>query len=311
MESWSLNPTELNWDYCCTSSTRSSCEIRLDSDKTEKCLTNSKPHDEQQSCNGICIDSNDIICPDNPGYCVNANRACDGRKENACECSAPFKNSPFYKPPDTCISNRLTLYCGEREGAKFQNRQCYRPDDNHEYYQCLNRKDIGEDVLRTKPIFDSEKQVSNRKNYFQLFEKSNITNNSITCGNQGFEIDCLKRSFETIHCNNGIYNIKHYELCGATDFALHNGWINDEESKSESYLERNFIGKNLAGTDIIKLLFISSYFSVRDLSYHLLYTILKNCFSRRTNCLDKAKHSVSVESLDGNLTIILSPSVLF
>ena len=189
MESWSLNPTELNWDYCCTSSTRSSCEIRLDSDKTEKCLTNSKPHDEQQSCNGICIDSNDIICPDNPGYCVNANRACDGRKENACECSAPFKNSPFYEPPDACISDRK--YCGEREGAKFQNRQCYRPDDNHEYYQCLNRKDIGEDVLRTKPTFDSEKQVSNRKNYFQLLANSNITNNSITCDDESLEINCL------------------------------------------------------------------------------------------------------------------------
>ena len=163
LESWSLNPTELNWHYCCTSSTKSSCEISSDSSITEECLTNSKPHDWEQSCNGFCYYSGERVCPNNPGYCVDVDDACDGRKENACECSAPFKNSPFYKSPDTCISNRLTLYCGEREGAKFQNRQCYRPDDNHEYYQCLNRKDIGENVLRTKPIFDSEKQVSTRK----------------------------------------------------------------------------------------------------------------------------------------------------
>jgi hypothetical protein len=145
------------------------------------------------------------------------------------------------------------LYCGEREGAKFHNRQCYRPDSNHEYYQCLNRKDIGEDVLRTKPIFDSEKQVSNRKNYFQLLENSNITkitNTSITCGKKSLEIDCLEKSFETIKCENVIY--KHYELCQATDFASHNGWIAGEVSKSDSYnkyLDENYIGRSLPGTD--------------------------------------------------------------
>ena len=199
MESWSLNPTERNWGYCCTSSTKSSCEISSDSSsKNEECLTNTKPHDSEQSCNGFCYFGSQKNCPDNPG-------------------------------------------------AKFQYRQCYHPDSNHEYYQCLNRKDIDEDVLRTKPIFDSEKQVSSRKNYFQLFPNSSITNSSITCGNEIVGINCLDTSSKTKNCENVTYS--DYELCRATDFALHNGWINDEESKSESYLERNGIGKTLTGTD--------------------------------------------------------------
>ena len=252
LESWSLNHTArlYNWSYCCTSSTRSSCEISLESNKTENCLTNSTPHDWLQSCNGFCFLDSQRICPDNPGHCVQVANACDGRKETKCGCSAPFKNSPFYKSPDTCIELSDTLkfaYCGQREGAKFHNRQCYSPDNNHEYYQCLNRKDIDEDVLRTKPIFDSEKQVSNRKNYFQLFENSNITNNSITCGNKSLEINCVKWSSKTINCENIIY--KHRELCQATDFALHNGWIDGEESKSDSYTKKNLNGEYLRGTD--------------------------------------------------------------
>ena len=253
MESWSLNPTERNWDYCCTSSTKSSCEISLESNKTEECLTNSKPHDYEQSCNGFC-DRRHVICPDNPEYCfdpmLGVDHACDGRKKTACECSAPFETSLFYESQDTCISSRFGakfIYCGEREGAKFQNRQCYSPDNNHEYYQCLNRRDIDEEVLRTKPIFDSEKQVSKRKNYFQLSANSNITNNSITCGNESLEIDCSKWSGIPINCKNVIY--KHYELCQATDFALNYGWIDVEKSKSESYLDDNFIGEYLPGTD--------------------------------------------------------------
>ena len=249
MESWSLNPTERNWRYCCTSSTRSSC---LESNKTEKCLTNSKPHDYEQSCNGFCLRTYQKLCPDNK-YCLDSRTdirdVCDGRKETACGCSAPFETSPLYKSPTTCIVQFSgdNFYCGEREGAKYQNRQCYRPDSNHEYYQCLNRKDIDEDVLRTKPIFDSEKQVSNRKNYFQLFENSNITNNSITCGNKSLEINCVKWSSKTINCENIIY--KHRELCQATDFALHNGWIDGEESKSDSYTKKNLNGEYLRGTD--------------------------------------------------------------
>ena len=247
------NPTGLNWYYCCTSSTKSSCAINLDSNKTEKCLTNSKPIvDNGQSCNGFCYSSSQI-CPDNPGYCVDLDSdmgiACDGRKKTACECSAPFETSPFYESSNTCTYDKIVdisyVYCGEREGAKFRNRQCYYPDSNHEYYQCLNRKDIDEDVLRTNPIFDSEKQVSNRKNYFQLFANSNITNNSITCGNKRLKIDCLNGGSKSITCENVIYS--ELELCQATDFASHNGWIDGEESKSKSYLEEYFIGKSLPG----------------------------------------------------------------
>ena len=243
LENWSLNPTERNWSYCCTSSTKSSCEIRLENNKTEKCRTNSKPHDYLQSCNGVCILPMQTICPDNPGYCIDlgSNNVCDGRKENVCQCSAPFGNSPF--TPNSCNGG---LYCGERKGAKFKNRQCYYPDSNHEFYQCLNRNDIVEDVLRTKPIYDSEKQVSNRKNYFQLFSHYNITNNTITCDSESIEIDCLKWSFKSINCKNGIYN--ELEICRATDFALHNGWIDGEKSKFDSYIQATFVGKNLSGT---------------------------------------------------------------
>ena len=126
---------------------------------------------------------------------------------------------------------RESPYCGKRAEAKYHSHQCisdyglYSNTKKINGYQCLNRKDVSENFIRSIVNYDSF--VSARKNFFQYF-KANDTRNQITgtliiCGDQKVDMDCTGSSlFSRIECkkeetdNDGIF-VSNHDICDALD----------------------------------------------------------------------------------------------
>ena len=99
-----------------------------------------------------------------------------------------------------CISEKLPFSdcgreeyrkCGRRNGAKYQNNQCYASSygtfrSKIQKFQCLNRKDIDEKVLAKSAIFHT---ADKRLDLFQYFTDHNDTH--IICGDQALrKVEC-------------------------------------------------------------------------------------------------------------------------
>ena len=99
-----------------------------------------------------------------------------------------------------CISEKLPFSdcggekyrkCGKRNGAKYQNNQCYDSvlstlRSKTQSFQCLNRKDIDEKVLAKSAIFHT---ADKRLDLFQYFTNHNDTH--IICGDQALrKVEC-------------------------------------------------------------------------------------------------------------------------
>jgi hypothetical protein len=74
--------------------------------------------------------------------------------------------------------------CGKRNGAKYQNNQCYHPSlcNKLKVFRCLNRKDIDEKVLAKSTIFHT---ADKRLDFFQYF--NDHTDTHIICGDQALK----------------------------------------------------------------------------------------------------------------------------
>ena len=74
--------------------------------------------------------------------------------------------------------------CGKRNGAKYQNNQCYHPSlcNKLKVFRCLNRNDIDEKVLAKSTIFHT---ADKRLDFFQYFTDHNDTH--IICGDQALK----------------------------------------------------------------------------------------------------------------------------
>ena len=90
---------------------------------------------------------------------------------------------------------RESRKCGKRNGAKYQNNQCYGSSSSTLYsktqkFQCLNRKDIDEKVLAKSAIFQT---ADKRLDLFQYFTDHNDTH--IICGDQALRKTTCRFSF--------------------------------------------------------------------------------------------------------------------
>ena len=94
-------------------------------------------------------------------------------------------------------------------------------------YQCLNRKDVSENALRSSVIY--ENFVSTRKNLFQYFKANDTMNyvaeTQIICDYQRIDINCTDYTAEPqmIECkkekrDNGGIALNQFEFCDALDF---------------------------------------------------------------------------------------------
>ena len=116
----------------------------------------------------LFLDKRDEICPTNPNYCMNKNSACDGRN-NLCKdvCSNSPKDFPYF---NKCSHSNNFRFCGRRQGAKYQNNQCFNVKSKVKGYKCLNRLDISENIIKSVRIFGNSK----RKNLFEILETNKV-----------------------------------------------------------------------------------------------------------------------------------------
>ena len=178
-----------------------------------------------QSCNGKCWFGNQFVCPSNPSNCNFFRNSCDGRMNPLCKenyCSGRIEDYPFYD-----ISSRRCIkdqdgdsfeFCGKRPGATYHNNQCFEKVSSESLqYNCLNRMDISENVIRQTSIY--KPQVDPRLNLFALFE-SNDTH--IICENNSLEKPNCNNLYsesqidETLTCKGQDFTIR--KVCAATDF---------------------------------------------------------------------------------------------
>ena len=126
---------------------------------------------------------------------------------------------------------RESPYCGKRAEAKYHSHQCisdyglYSNTKKINGYQCLNRKDVSENFIRSIVNYDSF--LSARKNFFQYF-KANDTRNQVTgtliiCGDQKVDMDCTDLLlYSRIECKKektdtgGIF-VSNWDVCTALD----------------------------------------------------------------------------------------------
>ena len=83
-----------------------------------------------------------------------------------------------------CGEDREYRKCGKRNGAKYQNNQCYHTSlcNKLKVFRCLNRNDIDEKVLAKSTIFHT---ADKRLDFFQYFTDHNDTH--IICGDQALK----------------------------------------------------------------------------------------------------------------------------
>ena len=130
-----------------------------------------------------------FTCRPNNYLCVECREHCYSEKLPFSDCGGPYRK------------------CGKRNGAKYQNNQCYGSlastmKSKTQKFQCLNRNDIDEKVLAKSTIFYT---ADKRFDLFQYF--TDHTDTHIICGNQALKkIVCnvsntaLGGNFATVQC---------------------------------------------------------------------------------------------------------------
>ena len=239
-----------NWYYDCFCGSKKEyfssdygdkyCCVHQDSPQLNDCLIddltdgmwcpNATLLSKNHICDSNCFYNSMEICPSNPEACMNDYYGCDGRQSCEAYCAGPLENFPYYDQTDqTCVNEYA--FCGNRSEAKYQHHQCFGRYGQLAAaatvigYQCLNRKDITENTIRSSANYNSF--VSTRKNLFQYF-KANDTRNQVTghliiCGDQNITMDCEDWDLDSrIECkkeeaDNGGILVSNKDICDALD----------------------------------------------------------------------------------------------
>ena len=160
-----------------------------------------------------------FTCRPNDNLCVKYREHCYGEKLPFSDCGGGHRK------------------CGKRNGAKYQNNQCYDSSfgtykSKTQRFQCLNRKDIDEKVLAKSAIFHT---ADERFDLFQYF--TDHTDTHIICGDQALrkvECDFLDADFSTpVQCKKKDSDIEEktfssFDICKDSFFMKKMGYTEKE-----------------------------------------------------------------------------------
>ena len=180
---------------------------------------------------------------------------CDGRQRCEAFCTGPLENFPYYdQTAKKCIReyNYEYPYCGKRNEARYHNHQCISNYDSYGTkkvigYRCLNRKDIGENFIRSSVNY--KKFVSYRKNLFEYFKandtRNQVTGNHIICDSQNITMQCEGRFRNyIIECKKeetdiGGILVTNNDVCDALDLLEDKGL----PSPSENWMQYIYLAR--------------------------------------------------------------------
>jgi hypothetical protein len=185
--------------------------------------------------------------------CVPSKGTCDESQGNTKSC-ADGQLLPHYQACNgSCLFNGQEK-CPQINGASFTTEQCYNKLSKQDKYQCLNRKNIAEEVIANTAVVEVTSNISKRFNLFEYLESYNETfikcksqNNQTlekVCGD--FELYYEKRN-DAISCkrdhSNVVVQLTKGDICRDVQFLETMKYTND----SISFVKRQLYNSNPTG----------------------------------------------------------------
>ena len=187
--------------------------------------------------------------------CVPSKSTCEEIREN--KWCKDGQLLPNYQPCNGSCLDRWQEKCPQINGASFTTEQCYiKGYLGADKYQCLNRKNIAEEVIANKAVVEVTSKISKRFNLLEYLESYNET--FIKCksqNNQTLEKVCGLEEFwrskrnDAISCkrnhSNVVVQLSKGNICRDVQFlqAMNYTQGNISYVKKELYNNQDKTGK--------------------------------------------------------------------
>ena len=160
--------------------------------------------------------------------CVPSKSTCDESQNNTKSCEDGQLLLYYQACNGACFGSEREN-CPQINGASFTTEQCYWTQAATDKYQCLNRKNIAEEVIANKAVVEVTSKISKRFNLLEYLESYNETfikcksqNNQTLAKVCGWDEFYYGKRNDAILCkrthSNDVVQLKKGDICSDVQF---------------------------------------------------------------------------------------------